>query len=316
MRKKSIFLFSWLLLLIVAFIPLKESKTTQAGIKMQDFVIDISKYAKNIDSTFIIIPQNGPELAFEKMNPNGNLRTAYVDAIDGIAVEDLFYDQKPKVDSYRLNMLRKLKGKKQIMFSDFILESNAIESVKSQSDHEGFLLYPRVKTNEHYREIPTNIPNENANDILKLSDAKNYLYLINPINLETKHLFLTAIAETNYDMVAIDIFYNNKPLSAKEIEKLKTKANGGKRLIVAYVNIGAAENWRYYWKRHWKINNPVWIKKKYAGYGDEFYVQFWHDDWKKIIYGNDESYMKKIIDAGFNGAFLDNVEGYYFLYNK
>ncbi|WP_309642296.1 endo alpha-1,4 polygalactosaminidase [Flavobacterium sp.] len=316
MRKKSLFILSLFVLFIVAFTPVKESKTTKAGIKMQDFVIDLSKYARSIDSTFIIIPQNGPELAFEKMNPNGKLRTAYIDAIDGIAVEDLFYNEKPKVDTYRLNMLRKLKAKKQIMLSDFIREDNAIESIKSQSDKEGFLLYPRVKTNEHYREIPTNIPNENANDILKLSDAKNYLYLINPIDLKTKHLFLTAIAATNYDMITIDLFYNDRLLTANEIEKLKTKANGGKRLIISYVNIGAVENWRYYWKTTWQINNPIWIKKKYAGYDDEFYVQFWHEDWKKIIYGNPDSYVKKIIDAGFDGAFLDNVEGYYFLYNK
>ena len=315
MRRKYIVL-SWLVFFVVAFSPMKESKTTQAGIKMQHFVIDISKYARSIDSTFIIIPQNGPELAFEKMNPGGKLKSDYVNAIDGIAVEDLFYNEKPKVDTYRLSMLRKLKTKKQIMLSDFMFQDDAIAAVKSQSDKEGFLFYPRVKTNEMYREIPTDIPNENANDILKLSDAKNYLYLINPVDLRTKHLFIKAIQATNYDMITIDLFYNEKSLTAEDVAKLKTKANGGKRLIISYVNIGAAENWRYYWKRNWQLNDPVWLKKKYAGYDDEFYVQYWHEDWKKIIYGNPDSYVKKIIDAGFDGAFLDNVEAYYFLYNK
>jgi cysteinyl-tRNA synthetase, unknown class len=82
------------------------------------------------------------------------------------------------------------------------------------------------------------------------------------------------------------------------------------------MNIGAAENWRYYWNSNWRLNNPIWLKKKYVGYEDEFYVQFWHDNWKKIIYRNSESYLKKILDAGFDGVFLDNVEAYYFLYNK
>lgn len=316
MRKKFLLILFFLSIITLAFLPMKESKTTKAGIKMQDFVIDISKYARSIDSNFIIIPQNGPELAFEKMNPSGKFRTAYVDAIDGIAVEDLFFNEKPKVDAYRFNILKKLKAQKQVMVSDFIIDSNAIESVKSQSDQAGFLLYPRVKTNEHYREIPTDIPNENANDILKLSDAKNYLYLINPIDLKTKNLFIKTIAATNYDMITIDLFYNDRPLTASEVAKLKTKANGGKRLIISYINIGAAENWRYYWQHNWQLNDPIWVKKKYAGYEDEFYVQFWHEDWKKIIYGNPDSYLKKILDAGFDGAFLDNVEGYYFLYNK
>ncbi len=305
-----------MLLTTLAFKPIKESKTTKAAVKMQDFVIDISKYSRTIDSNFIIIPQNGPELAFEKLNTSGKFRSSYMDAIDGIAVEDLFYDGKPKIDNYRLQVLRKLQSAKQVMVSDFITKDEAIETVKAQSSKEKFLLYPRVSNNEHYREIPTVVPNENSNDILKLSDAKNYLYLINPANIRTKRAYLKAIAETNFDMITIDLFFNDEPLTAKDIEQLKKKANGGKRLIISYVNIGAAENWRYYWNRSWKLNDPIWLKKKYVGYEDEFYVQFWHEDWKKIIYGNDESYLKKILDAGFDGAFLDNVEAYYFLYNK
>lgn len=316
MRSKSIIFLALILLITVAFVPLKESNTIKAAIKMQELVIDISKYAKGFDADFIIIPQNGPELAFEKLNTNGQFKSSYLDAIDGIAVEDLFYHQKPKVDNYRLQILRKLQKEKQVMVSDFITKSDAIESVKTQSSKEGFLLYPRVSSNMHYREIPDLVPNENTDDVQKLSDAKNYLYLINPADIRTKRAYIKAIADTNFDMVTIDLFFNVVPLTAKDVEQLKTKANGGKRLIIAYVNIGAAENWRYYWNQNWKLNNPTWLKKKYAGYDDEIYVQFWHDDWKKIIYGNPESYLKRIIDAGFDGAFLDNVEAYYFLYNK
>ncbi|MFD0779257.1 endo alpha-1,4 polygalactosaminidase [Flavobacterium myungsuense] len=100
------------------------------------------------------------------------------------------------------------------------------------------------------------------------------------------------------------------------MNQLKTKANGAKRLVIAYMNIGAAENWRYYWNGNWILNDPVWIKKNYAGYENEFYIQFWNPEWQTIIYGNDKSYLKKIIDAGFDGVYLDNVEAYYFLYNK
>ena len=85
---------------------------------------------------------------------------------------------------------------------------------------------------------------------------------------------------------------------------------------VFYINIGSAENFRYYWDGNWIIGDPAWIKKKYEGYQDEFYVEFWNPEWQKIIYGNNNSYMKKILDAGFDGAYLDNVEAYYFLYNK
>jgi cysteinyl-tRNA synthetase len=62
------------------------------------------------------------------------------------------------------------------------------------------------------------------------------------------------------------------------------------------------------------LHHPDWLKKKYDGYVDEIWVEFWNDEWKSIIYGNDNSYIKKIINAGFDGAYLDNVEGYYSLY--
>ena len=85
-------------------------------------------------------------------------------------------------------------------------------------------------------------------------------------------------------------------------------------MVISYINIGAAENWRYYWKDDWKLHHPRWLKKPYKGYQDEIWVKFWKKDWQEIIYGNDNSYMKKILDAGFDGAYLDNVEAYYFLY--
>jgi len=62
------------------------------------------------------------------------------------------------------------------------------------------------------------------------------------------------------------------------------------------------------------LHIPHWLRKKYEGYGDEYYVKFWAPEWRQIIFGNDNSYLKKIIDAGFDGAFLDNVEAYYAIY--
>jgi cysteinyl-tRNA synthetase len=213
-------------------------------------------------------------------------------------------------------MLRKFKAKKQVLFSDYITNSMAVTKVAEKSDTEDFLFFPRTKTNEHYHAIPKILHDENSNDIVKLADAKNYLYLINASAYGSKKQYLDAIAATNYDLVAIDLYYNDAKLTAKYIAPLKTKANGGKRLVLSYLNIGAAENWRYYWRKGWKLGNPSWIKKKYEGYDDEFYVEYWNPEWQKIITGNKNSYIRKIVDAGFDGAFLDNIEAYYALYNK
>lgn len=65
--------------------------------EMENFVIRISSYAKQINPSFKIIPQNAVELAADAENdtrPNVN----YLRAIDGMGVEDLWYDDNDKSD--------------------------------------------------------------------------------------------------------------------------------------------------------------------------------------------------------------------------
>ena len=282
---------------------------------MQEFVIGLSKYARSVDPDFIVVPQNGAELAFNQLNPDAGMNQAYMNAIDGFGIEELFFTEKSKVDKYRLGMLQKLRDKKKILVSEYITKEGATADIIAKNKKEDFLCFPRSADNESYKEIPA-ITEENANDIVKLSDAKNYLYLINSSNHKQRFYYLKEIAKTNFDVVIMDVFFHTKPFTADEIKQLQTKANGGKRLVLAYINIGSAENFRYYWEGNWVMGDPKWIKKKYEGYRDEFYVEFWNPEWQKIIYGNNNSYMKKILDAGFDGAYLDNVEAYYFLYNN
>ena len=59
---------------------------------MIDFVVALSKHAKALDPDFKVIPQNAVGLlALNESNPSVP-NTAYLNAIDGIGVEDLWYD--------------------------------------------------------------------------------------------------------------------------------------------------------------------------------------------------------------------------------
>lgn len=309
--KKIVFVVLLSLTLTSCF---KEKRSNNKALEMQNFVIALSDYARSIDSDFIVIPQNGIELAFTEMDMESGLNMSYVDAIDGIGVEELFYDGSLAVDQERLELLRVAEPYLKIMVADYITNNNNYSDVVQRNTTEGFIAFPREQNNYDYKYIPDSIISENTNDITKLADAKNYLYLISTDNYSSKQEMIDSISSTNFDVVLIDLFFNEISFLPSEIEQLKTKANGAKRLVISYINVGAAENWRYYWKENWKIHRPLWLKKHYEGYEDEIWVKFWKEDWKNIIYGNDESYMKRILDAGFDGAYLDNVEAYYFLY--
>lgn len=295
----------------------KAEKTRVAAKKMQDFVINVSQYFKVQKDSFIVIPQNGVELAFIDADNSKEIRQDYLSAIDGQGMEELFFDgDKPAESAYRLNMLRKIKTGKTIMVSDFFKNNSDIPTGKSQSDAENFIYFARTANNYYYQEIPTILSGENANDIHHLEDIKNYLYLISTDNYNTKEDYLNALKNTNYDMLLIDLFYDNTALTSSEVASLKYKSNGGKRLVICYMNIGSAEKYRYYWKNSWKLHHPSWLKKKYPGYSDEIYVEFWNPEWQKIIWKNSDSYANKILEAGFDGVYLDNVEAYYALYHK
>lgn len=292
----------------------REHKSDKAGEKMQEFVISIAEYARGIKGDFMIVPQNGAELCFSYLDPTEGLNSNYLSAISAVGIEELFYNGSYQQDEERLGMLRQIVGQRPVLVSEFVEDPANVQDALQKNAAEGFLCFPRSATNYDYLQIPDFVPNENAGNIFTMGDVRNYLYLISTGGYADKQSYLSAIAATNFDLVLIDAFYDDALLTSAEVQSLKTKANGGKRLVLAYMNIGAAESYRYYWQDDWKLNHPGWLEKPYDGYEDEIWVKFWKKDWQEIIFGNDDSYTKKIIDAGFDGAYLDNVEAYYFLY--
>jgi cysteinyl-tRNA synthetase len=293
----------------------KEHRSNKAGQKMQDFIVEISDYAKGIDPEFAIIPQNGEELLFSKLDSEAPLDERLINAIDAIGIEEVFYNGGAySPDDYRLQMLLKAKSRIPVLVADYLGNDGDYNQAVQYNTDAGFLAFPRVSTNYDYLQIPATVANENANDVLKLSDARNYLYLISDGGYTTKQHYLNAIQQTNFDVVIMDAFYGDELYTLAEINALKTKLNGGKRMIIGYMSIGSAEKYRYYWKDDWKLHKPRWLKKEYDGYAEEIWVKFWKEEWKTIIYGNENSYTKKLINAGFDGAYLDNVEAFYSLY--
>ena len=50
------------------------------------------------------------------------------------------------------------------------------------------------------------------------------------------------------DILITDLFVNKVAFTALEVDSLKQKKNGGKRLVISYMSIGEAEDYRYYWQ--------------------------------------------------------------------
>ena len=109
----------------------------------------------------------------------------------------------------------------------------------------------------------------------------------------------------------MDLFFGEGiEFTSAEINQLKNKANGGKRLVISYMSIGEAEDYRYYWQAGWEPDNPAFLDAENPHWEGNYKVRYWEKEWKDIIFGNESSYLKKILDADFDGIYLDIIEAF------
>jgi cysteinyl-tRNA synthetase len=288
---------------------------------MRDFVENISVYAKQAKPGFLIVPQNGHDLFTEDGESVGTPDTAYLDAIDGEGREDLFYgytaDNQATPDADKNEMIAFLDiaeaNSVQALVTDYCSTTSKMDDSYTQNQTKGYISFAADHRElDNIPTYPVPIHNMNMTNISSLSAAKNFLYIINTAEYpSSKQDFLDALKATAYDLLIIDLYYTDTEiLTATDIVSLKTKASGGSRLVLAYMSIGEAEDYRYYWKSSWKTNRPAWLAGENADWPGNYKVRYWMKEWQDIIYGKDNSYAKKIIDAGFDGAYLDIIDAY------
>jgi cysteinyl-tRNA synthetase len=305
------------ILLLLILISCKNNDDIDYREEMRDFVISISNYTKQFNPNFIIIPQNGQELILDE----GILQYKYIQAIDGTGREDLFYgyygDDLPTPTEDKEFMLdyciRFRDNNKVVMVIDYCYTKSKVDSSYNINQQYHFISF--AADHRELNNIPTypaNPINENSDNINKLSEAKNFLYLINSENFNSKQDFINTVSQTNYDIIIMDLFHNYEQYTKTEIEQLKTKKNGGKRLVICYVSIGEAEDYRYYWNNTWNIFKPSWLLKENPDWPGNYVVKYWDKDWQKIIYGKDNSYVKKVLEAGFDGVYMDIIDAFYY----
>lgn len=287
--------------------------------EMRTFVQGISAYAKEIQANFVIIPQNGHELLTENGEETGTPAADYLEAIDGVGREDLFYGYTsdnvatPVADrDYMLAFMNIAEANGvEVMVTDYCSTPAYMYDSYNQSYVRGYISFAA-----DHRELD-NIPEYPPTpyfvnyDDASLARARNFLYFLNTDSFSDRDDFLNDLQGTNYDILLIDAFYGgNEALTANEIASLKTKAYGGTRLVIAYMSIGEAENYRYYWQSGWNANPPSWLAEENPNWPGNYKVRYWVKSWQDIIYGNDNSYLKKILDAGFDGVYLDIIDAY------
>lgn len=98
-----------------------------------------------------------------------------------------------------------------------------------------------------------------------------------------------------FDLIDIDAESGAGNYTAKEIDALK--ANG--KIVVSYLNIGAIETFRSYWRP-----GQVYKLDSYGGWPDEYWTDASQPGWQDLII----SEAGKLLTQGVDGFYLDNLD--------
>ncbi len=288
--------------------------------EMRQFVIEISRTARAENPDFIVIPQNGIELVSLSEDADGTLALDYLAAIDGHGQESLFYgynadDQATPIDEsdYLIAYLERSQAHdKRILVTDYCATTAKISDSYAKNEQHTFVSFA-ANSRQLDRIPPTPIHNENADTIDHLSAVRNFLYLINFRQFATKQAFIEGVCATNYDLLICDLFFDEVPFSSDEIAQLRRKANGGRRLVIAYMSIGEAEDYRYYWQSSWGKYPPKWLEAENPDWEGNYKVRYWEGEWQHIIL---YSYLERIQKANFDGVYLDIIDAFEYFEEK
>jgi cysteinyl-tRNA synthetase len=136
-----------------------------------------------------------------------------------------------------------------------------------------------------------------------LNGVKTFAYVI-----QDPQDSIAEMSKSRYDMLVIDevrsIISNYSMSSAVRKLKNSHSKSGSHKMVLAYMSIGEAEDYRWYWKG-WSTSTE-WVVAENPLWDGNYIVEYWHPKWKKVI----SDYLSMIAADGFDGVALDTVDVY------
>ena len=132
---------------------------------------------------------------------------------------------------------------------------------------------------------------------------------------------VAKLAASPYDVLVIDYSRDGSQdaaFTAADLAILKKKPDGSRRVVLAYMSIGEAESYRYYWKWTWGgawysdwflswFFAPSWKGPLNGEWAGNYATRYWQDGWQQVVLG-DGGYVDRIQKAGFDGVYLDKID--------
>jgi cysteinyl-tRNA synthetase len=151
----------------------------------------------------------------------------------------------------------------------------------------------------------------------RLSNVQTWMYQIQDLDEDGA---IEALSATEYDMLVIEPGNNFSEWAydtKRIVDQLREKPQGGSRILLAYIDIGQAEDYRNYWQDAWIApkSNQFWGDPGFVitidpdGWSGNYPVAYWTEAWQSYWLGSD-GIVADLARLGFDGIYLDWVEAY------
>ncbi|MBK1666134.1 alpha-1,4-polygalactosaminidase [Rhodospirillum rubrum] len=291
---------------------------------MREIISKLAEYGKARDPAFRVLVRGGTMLATqskrerdlsilkippgvplsqEALLPIGALHRRFARAIDGFVLDRRYCDPNALVTTDEIALLKR-EGFFFISLEPCADEAQARAAVGA-GQKDGVMVATTTEPDGVFAPTAKVPPSrESSGPITSLGQARNLLVGLSTRRFETKDAWVAALDRTNYDLLLIDPFFRNiDPLTAPQVKALKTKAVGARRLVLARLTIGLADDTRYYWKPEWTVGNPPWIVGFVPGEDGVYWINYTHPDWLALV----GAAFAGLMDLGYDGIVLDGV---------
>lgn len=291
---------------------------------LRDIVRELSNYAKGRNPNFLILTREGLGLTIKEKReatveamtqgqdappslPVGSPHRRYVKAIDGVVMNDQYCVPQPDstASSGFIGMLEK--NGLTVLSVDHCASAQQQQDAYLKAQNDRVLAYADMGKGPQNRVPRDPFVGENPANIDSLADAQNILFLDGNDGYASKDDMLVALAQTNWDVLVLDAFVRDRtPFSPADVQRLKFKKLGTRRLVLTRLDIGHASDTRYYWKEAWKVGDPAWITAPIIKKPGLYTVAFWDPEWRAIAGRT----FAALMDLGFDGVVIEGVDAY------
>lgn len=146
----------------------------------------------------------------------------------------------------------------------------------------------------------------------------NFSYLLqgrggNPLEVGT-------VAAIDAGLVVVDYARDGTAggaFSPAEVDAMQG-SGADRKIVLAYISIGESEDFRFYWDEAWtkggsgggalRADAPDWLGPVNPDWPESRKIRYWDPEWQEIAF----DWIETIAAQGFDGAYLDIVDAYYF----